>query len=531
MNRERLLNSIGFALLVLCFVVALVRVFHRQADEADPDTRTIRFAHWQLESGLRDAFDSVAREYMKNHPGVRVEQLAVPERTYAQYYRTQLIGGTAPDIFAIGIGNNDEILARFFTPLTPWLEEPNPYNVGTELEGVPWRDTFIDGLNSKYNQNLLDYYMISTAMFTVRVYYNQALWREILDDRPIPETYEDFRQACEDIQAFATETGRSILPIAASKYNGPQLMEKLFESQTQKLKLSLDPAHVLNTGNVDIVLPYLQGEWSLETPAIRSAIELTHEVARFMTPGFSQLGREDAAFYFVQNRAVMITSGSWDATSLRSQAPFEIGVFAVPIPSSDHPDYGPFTLGRASEGDTNTEGSFGIVRQSPHFELALDFLQFLSSRPGNQIYADESGWLPAILGVEPDPLIKPFMPAIDGELKGFFFKFDNLGANTQGLYENALSLLERRDGVDHYAETMRERLPGAIRGDLELRVRNNKQNTIRQDTTVGALASLFRLGETDADYAAKIDEVLEAQNGQEGETYRIEQELKFLNNN
>ena len=175
MKRERLLNTIGFALLAACFIVALVRVFNRNAEEAQPGTITIRFAHWQLESGLRDAFDEVARKYMEAHPGIRVEQLAIPERTYAQYYRTQLIGATAPDIFAIGFGNNDEILARFFTPLTPWLERPNPFNVGTELEGIPWRDTFIDGLNSKYNQNLLDYYMISTAMFTIRVYYNKTL--------------------------------------------------------------------------------------------------------------------------------------------------------------------------------------------------------------------------------------------------------------------------------------------------------------------------------------------------------------------
>ncbi|MEZ5275794.1 MAG: extracellular solute-binding protein [Opitutaceae bacterium] len=528
MNRERTLNTIGFALLAACFIVALVRVFNRNTEETQPGTITIRFAHWQLESGLRDAFDEVARRYMEAHPGIRVEQLAIPERTYAQYYRTQLIGGTAPDIFAIGFGNNDEILARFFTPLTPWLERPNPFNVGTELEGIPWRDTFIDGLNSKYNQNLLDYYMISTAMFTVRVYYNKTLWQEILGDAPVPETYEDFRLACEKIRDFARDTGRGILPIASSKFNGPQLMDKLFEGQTQKLRLSLDPVHVLNTGNVDVVIPYLKGEWSMETPAIRSAVELSHEVAGFMTPGFSQLGREDAAFYFVQNRAVMIVSGSWDATSLRSQAPFEIGVFAVPLPSRDHPTYGRFTLGRASEGDTSTEGSFGIVRQSPHFEVALDFLQYLTSQPGNQVYADESGWLPAIIGVTPDPLIEPFMPVIDGELRGFFLKFNDIGANTKGLYENAISLLERRDGVESYIRTMTSRLPEAIREDLDLRVKNNKHNTIRQDTTIAALRSLDRLGDRTTDYAAKLTEVLEAQNGQEGETYRIEQELRFL---
>ena len=61
-----------------------------------------------------------------------------------------------------------------------------------------------------------------------------------------------------------------------------------------------------------------------------------------------------------------------------------------------------------------------------------------------------------------------------------------------------------------------------------LRVRNNKQNTIRQDTTIATLHSLQRLNPPGIDHAAKMIEVLEAQNGQEAETYRSEQELKFI---
>lgn len=528
MNRERILHTIGFSLLILCFAVAMVRVFQQRAKDSDPNIVTVRFAHWQLESGLRDAFDVVGQAYSKQHPGVRIEQLAIPERTYAQYYRTQLIGGTAPDIFAIGIGSSDEILARYFSPLTSFLEQPNPYNEGTELEGIPWRDTFIDGLNAKYNQNLLDYFMVTSAMFTLRVYYNLELWEEILGPRPIPNSYEDFVELCREVQAFALETGRSILPMAASKYNGPQFTEKLFEGQTQKLKLALDTTHVQNTGNAELALSYLRGEWSMDTPSIRSAVALSHEVAQFMTPGFSQLGREDATFYFVQGRALMIASGSWDSTSLRSQAPFDIGVFAVPLPTREHPEYGPYVLGPASEGDVSTEGSFGIVRQSPHFAIALDFLQFLTSRPGNQIYADNSGWLPSIVGVTPDPQIEPFMPVIDGEMRGFNLKLGDLGANTKGLYDNSTALLERREGTVIYLKAMDGRLDKAIRDDLDLRLRSNRHNTVRQDTTIGALASLDRLGATAQDPLAKVIEVMEAQNGQEAETYRIEQELEFI---
>src|SRR5690606_21015955 len=232
MNRQRLLPVIGFTLLAVCFAISLLRVFNRQRAESNPDEVIIRIAHWQLESGIRDAIDVLARDYERLHPGVRIQQNPIPERIYPSWLKTQLVGGTAPDLIQIGKGSDDETLARFFVPLTDQVEQPNPYNAGTNLAGQRWRDTFVDGLagGDSYKPNLLEYYGVPLSMITIRMYYNVSEWQRILGDTPPPANYDEFISICERVQEHAAKTGRTIFPIAGSKYGTPWFASALIGS-------------------------------------------------------------------------------------------------------------------------------------------------------------------------------------------------------------------------------------------------------------------------------------------------------------
>src|SRR5690606_3549685 len=117
-------QRIGIGLMVAVFIYSLVLVGTRARRAADPDIITLRSAHWQLEGGLREAFDAVALRYMELNPQVRVEQIPIPERVYASWMRTQLVGQTAPDLIEFGqlsVDVMDELLARNFVPLTAEL--------------------------------------------------------------------------------------------------------------------------------------------------------------------------------------------------------------------------------------------------------------------------------------------------------------------------------------------------------------------------------------------------------------------------
>ncbi len=531
MKRENVLTTVGVCLLAACFLVALVRILGRERAVTHDGKIVIRFAHWQLEGGLRDAFDQLARHYEQLHPGVRVEQIAIPERTYPQWIRTQLIGGTAPDIIELGLGSDIEIVARFFTPITEYVRQPNPYNEGTPLAGLPWRETVIDGMTvaPSYQSELLENYGAPVSMFTIRMYCNRDLWLLVLGDTPPPATYDEFLALFPRIDDYNVRTGSRLLPIAGSKLNAGMLISALLQNQTQRLVQEKIAGPTLRVTSQEIGLRFLRGEWTLADPGYTDALTIAREVALHMPPGFSQLGREEATFYFVQGKALMITTGSWDSPSFRTQVGFDLDVFDIPLPTREHPRYGKNLLGHSSEAEIAGGLSFGITRQTPQFDVALDFLRFLTSHPGNTEFARLSGWLPSVIGVEPSAEMIPFKPHTDGYVPGFDFNFSYIGANAQRITDSTTDRLYSPEGsVDAFRSALASQLPEGIEADLRRSLRLSELNANRQDVVLVALRSLqARTGE-ETGTAAKLDALVEGQNGMDSATTWLNTELDQL---
>src|SRR5439155_13312137 len=129
-------------------------------------------------------------------PEVTVEQLPIPERIYPNWFITQLVGKTAPDLIQLGKGSNDERLTRYFTPLSDLASSPNPYNKGTDLEGVPMRETLFDGMEGGFVQNLIEYYGVPISGASIRVFYNLDLLRAITGREVMPAAYEELVAVC-----------------------------------------------------------------------------------------------------------------------------------------------------------------------------------------------------------------------------------------------------------------------------------------------------------------------------------------------
>ncbi len=517
MKRDRLLPTIGFSLLLVCFGIALTQVFNRQRAAADSNTVVIRIAHWQLESGIRDAIDTLAREYERLHPGVRIEQNPIPERIYPSWLKTQLVGGTAPDLIQIGKGSDDETLARFFLPLGEHVEKPNPYNASTPLAATPWRDTFVDGLagGESYKPNLLEYYGIPLSMITIRMYYNVTEWRRILGDTPPPADYDAFVSICERVQQHTAATGEKIFPIAGSNYGTPWFASALIGSQTQRLGQRLDDVLTLRPSPQENALQFLSGRWTLDDPEFVNGLQLARQIGRFAQPGFIQANRDDATFYFVQGSALMIVTGSWDAPSFRTLAPFEVSAFRLPMPLADHPRFGAGVLGPTSEAETPTGACFGLTRGSPHPDRALDFLHFLSSHTGNSTFSRVSSWLPSVVEIDLPPLVKPFAPVVDGYVNGIGLDVGG-GPNVARIVNSNLNaLFDANTDITKLQSILREQLPSAVRDDLGRTIRNLTINTSRQDSLLAAQLMLNAKNPGSAEHRRKQSELLESQTMQE----------------
>lgn len=503
-----------FALIAL-LIVGGIALIPRQGDRPASETGviTLRVAHWQLESGVREAFDEAAQAFEAVNPGVKVVQLPIPQQIYSNWATTQLVGETAPDIMQIGTGSSAQSsnLPRFFVPLTAAVEEPNPYNQRTPLEGIAWRNTFLDGLESSYDARLFELYGLSPFGASVRLYYNRDLLRRITGSDTPPAHFEDFLALSSKVSAYAQETQQTLVPMAGSRWNAPMMMEQLMATQTQRLGTELNDRQQFPITFDQFYLEFLKGRVHLRQPDILAGFSLMRQVAGLCPPGFMQLSRDDAMLLFVQGRALMVLSGSWDASGLRLQAPFEIGVISMPKPGPDHPRYGPQIIGPVAEaGTVGGVGVFGVTRSSRHPSLAIDFLRFLTSRNVNQRFSETSGWLPVIVGVDPPEFMRGFVPRTEGYPPGPTLR--RMPDVTRWL-DSRLHLLFSPDGsVERFLANAESSFDAAIRSDLEREQRNLAGTVLRNDVAIEVAQRQLASKPDDRLLLRKATDVVEAQN-------------------
>ncbi len=476
------------------FVTAAARVFWRERQEQAPGHRVLRVSHNYLHDNMREAFADLAREFEALHPGLRVVVLEIPRRVEDAWQRTQLSGGTPPDIMQISLRMADEDVAAHFRPITGEVLRGNPYNAGTALDGVPWKDTFLDGLTSPqtYYANLLEYYGIPPFAATARVFVNLKLHEEVAPGEPLPRTYDDFIRLARTVAQHAQERKRLLMAVAGSDDNASMLLGRFFSQQTQQLSLALHHDLSLDWGGAPgsamTAAAYLRGEWSLDQGAVLTGWQLLREVSQVFQPGFLQTHRDNATFHFVQGNAVMIVSGSWDTNALIRQAPFPVAVIPLPLPTKDHPRFGAHLLGPIAEGSGFVSYPFAVTTRAQEPELAVDFLRYLTSVRANQRFAAKALRVPIVVGVEPAPEVAAFAPVDEGYPQEFspeFISFANRGLNMAFL-RNLHLLVAPEGGVEPFLAALDDTFDRAARIDLQRYVSDGFRVLQRGDSVAAA---------------------------------------------
>ena len=487
------------AFVAIFFLLAGARtLWNSLSPRLDPDSPqiVIRFAHWQLEGGVRRAFDLAAAEYMKLHPHIRVEQLSIPDKIYVNWLITQLIGGTAPDIVQMGKGMSDERTTRYFNPTSPLAGKPNPYNQGTPLESTPLQETFIDGMESVFSTTLLEHYGIPLSAFTLRMYYNADLLEEITGSRQLPKTYGELSQVLEQTVDYSKRTNKRIYPIAASMDNAPALIDKVFRSQTAGLgeRLAHDFLPSTRPPTARLAIAWANGEWDFNDPSMRASVALLRHLGGHLQPGFMQVSRDDAMFNFIQGNALMMPGGSWDYSSIRAEADFPVSVGMIPTPLPNEDPRWPYAPGIITDESADASVVLAVTKESPHPDIAQDFLLFLCSQKINELWARESGWLPATLGADPGKESKVFMPYLQGFTGGFPPGFS--GADTKRVVQTSIGLAANPSGsVDKFVNHLNSEFQNALKADLQRNAIATQINSQRGDTVSLALFVLASQGD------------------------------------
>ena len=423
-----------YALIIVFAVFAwsavMIAVYRNRT--TPPGATIIRIGHWQLEASVRDAINEMAREYRELHPNVYVVQDAIPESVYGQWVSTQLMGGTAPDLVQVGSMLPANIWLsyynRYFVPLTREVNRPNPYNRGTDMENTPLRQTYKDGMRTTYVQEMQEYMSVSLSQFGVRIFYNKDLLKKLAGLDEAPRDYRSFLAACKKISEQKNPRGENYIPIAGSAYHMSMWEGMLFDPMTYGLVRKADFNRDADVGNNELYVAFKIGAVDFYNPSITTKFRMIREVTDYFQTGYTGLTRDEAVFLFAQQKAVFMSTGTWDARSLQELAKgqFEVGVMEPPLPTKDDPEFGAVVEGPNYE-QAGTGFQFGLTRTSQNQDTALDFMLFMASQPHNQKLNEIIGWIPAIRGTEMDPLLKAFEPHIEGVYGAFSIW---LGGNT-----------------------------------------------------------------------------------------------------
>jgi len=486
------LKSAGLSVLAGAYLVSAFLVFRHVERDAGPDRVTIRISQWQLESGVREAINAVIRRYEQINPHVHVVQIAVPGGPiYYSWVLTQMAGGTGPDLAEYNWTSPD--IARYFQPISADVMAPNPYNRGTPLEGVPWRDTFIDGMTSpdSFIDVLHEYYSVPMDTHLSRIVYNRPLLKTITGRDEPPRTYREMLAVCDQVRAYAKAHRLNLVPMANSHDTKDLLAWVMVVEMTGRLSERIDFQHRLKIFPQDIGQTYLRGDWNYDTPEVAAALQELKEYGAMCTPGFWELERDTAVTEFANERAVMIVAPSWEATNLLALCPFGIAAFPFPYPDQTDPVYGRYARGPFSEGQLTTGLPVYVNRSTKHRAEAMDFLHFMTSQEGSAIFTQVSNWPPATVGVKPSAFASQFKLQSEGYCWFGNYIYPTPDYDSYMFIATHMPALWGANGsVEEFQKLLRAEVGSHIREDFRHDVVSGLDNLLREDTAAAARVEL-----------------------------------------
>ena len=143
-------------------------------------------------------------------------------------------------------------------------------------------------------------------------------------------------------------------------------------------------------------------------------VDVLQDVGQFFGKGFTAVDLEQSKYLFVSGDICFFPEGTWNAYSLINNTPFEIGIMRFPPINGAHRHAGYFT-GIKTESGIGAGGSkFGITKATKHFDIALEFIQFLTSYEINQLFVSYPKWGPAVKFAKYDKEMEPFAPNFMG---------------------------------------------------------------------------------------------------------------------
>ena len=530
MSAARPALRFGLLLFAAVYAAIVIWIYTRTSPVGGTRDITIRIAHWEIEKGPPEGIEAAIKRYEELNPRVRVVQMLVPSGVYRQWMRANFAGDNAPDIVQFGawLDGLADLPVKYFAPLTDVLLEPNPYNTGTPLAGVPWLKTFEDELlEQRLNSpEPGQYYAVTLCRGSFRLFTNRNLLREIAGSTEAPADFVALRGLFTQTAEYGRKRGRPVYPFAGSQNNAIWLMAFYMGGVINGLGPKLDHDGLLGLYNRQLQWGYLRGDWRYDQPEVKAGLQIVAELAAQMKPGFIQFRRDEAVRQFLQGDALFLFAGVWEATTLRHLADFPVDALRCPQPTKDDPVVGKQVLGRFADGNNMTGFGLYLNKTSHHPKEAVDFLRFLTSYEGAGIFSRNCGWPPSVRFVPVSPEVASLVYTDDGYV--YNGPSISVGGSTGYVFARNLHILTAPDGgVDKMAATLDREVRGSVREALQGEGRAARLAVLPQDARIAALGPLAFLGDPREQAAALLrrERLEAAQNLSEARALLIDRQL------
>ncbi|KAB7845538.1 ABC transporter substrate-binding protein [Streptomyces mobaraensis] len=317
----------------------------------------ISFQTWNLRAGYKDYFESLAKEFEKQHPDVTVKWLDQPAEHYADKLGADAAAGTLPDV--VNVSPDLSYPLAKAGVLLNLDKEPVAAKFRDEYTAEAWRGNTLPGLDGAY---AFPWYLTTGPLF-----YNKSLFRASgLDPEKPPRTYDELFTAAAEM---SRRSGGRTATLA-----GTPAIEDFGRYGVRLMNDDATRFTYNESKGVELLTRYkrLHDDGGLDPQALTSTPE--------------QAGRK-----FLEQKVAMNPGGANDLANFRKNAPSlyrNLGITDAPN-NTGKPNM--YVMGLA------------VNKNSKHKAAAIAFAHFVTDRRNQEAFAHRVAVFPSTKGSLDDP--------------------------------------------------------------------------------------------------------------------------------
>lgn len=359
---------IGIVLISAMMMALLAGCGGKESTDGESgDEITLEALSFLGEDTKRDGFAEVAKAYEETHPGVKINVQHLDYSTFTTTLQTRIGADDAPDlIFGTAILNQELVKSG-------QIEVLNDYEILDQFTEDQLACMTIEG----------NTYGVPLDQMVIGVFYNKDMFEEYHVE--VPTTLSEFYDVCKTFEEA------DIVPFIRPYKDAAYIQ---YDLDTQLYAL------IDKTGYTDFFTDLESGKTKfVDSEEMREGLELFKERLSFLSG--DDLGTDPAVSsqQFAEGQSPMYINGSWAVGDIVANNPDgNFGIFTVPI--SDTPE--------DNKMYAAVDDAWMVSSESDHKEEAIDFLEFMTSDEGLEIWAKTAKAIP-INGME----VEGFTPLLE----------------------------------------------------------------------------------------------------------------------